>query len=90
MSDAPGKPTGQRDSGPKEATGPEKFSAETLRKVEAELAQHIGAMAKVIVKRAAAKARYESELYILIANEIKDPDLRSHFIRRAASASDRR
>ena len=86
MSDTPSRPTGQPDSAPKEATGPEKFPAETLRQAETELAQYIGAMAKVIVKRAAAKARYESELYRLIAEEIKDPAERSVFIRKAVSS----
>ena len=90
MSDTPSRPTGQPDSVPGETTGREKFSAETLRKAETELAQYIGAMAKVIVKRAAAKARYESELYRLIAEEIKDPAERTIFIRKAVSISHRR
>jgi protein kinase-like protein len=85
MSDTPSTPTGQPASAPKAPAGPEKFSAETLREAETELAQYIGAMAKVIVKRAAAKARYESELYRLIAEEIKDPAERSIFIRKAVS-----
>ena len=85
MSDTPSRPSGQPDGAPKDPTGPEKFSAETLRQAETELAQYIGAMAKVIVKRAAAKARYESELYRLIAEEIKDPAERSIFIRKAVS-----
>ncbi len=87
MSDTTSRPTGKPDSAPRETTGPEKFSAETLRNAETELAQYIGAMAKVIVKRAAAKARYESELYRLIAEEIKDPAQRSIFIRKASSVS---
>jgi serine/threonine protein kinase len=85
MSDTPSRPTVHPASAPKDPAGPEKFSAETLREAETELAQYIGAMAKVIVKRAAAKARYESELYRLIAEEIKDPAERSIFIRKAVS-----
>jgi serine/threonine protein kinase len=90
MSDTPSRPSGQPDSAPKDSTGLEKFSAETLRKAETELAQYIGPMAKVIVKRAAAKARYESEFYRLIAQEIKDPAEREIFVRKALSKSDRR
>jgi len=86
MSEIPDRPVNQPDSAPKAG----KFTAETLQKAEAELAQYIGAIAKVIVKRAAAKARFESELYILIADEIKDPDERRGFIRKAISASERR
>jgi protein kinase-like protein len=65
----------------------QKFSAEVLRKAETALAQYIGAIARLVVKRAAAKARDESELYLLIADEIKDPAERKNFVRRAVSAS---
>lgn len=57
-----------------------KFSADTLQKAETALAQYIGAIAKVVVKRAAAKARDEGELYLLIADEIKDPAERKAFV----------
>ena len=86
MSEIPGKP-GNRPDGDSQAG---KFTAETLQKAETELAQYIGAVAKVIVRRAAAKARFEAELYILIADEIKDPVERRGFIRKAISASERR
>jgi serine/threonine-protein kinase len=65
----------------------QKFTAEVLHRAETALAQHIGAIAKVVVKRAAAKARDESELYLLISDEIKDPAERKSFIRRAISVS---
>jgi len=67
----------------------QKFSAETLQKTETQLAEHIGAIAKVVVKRAAGKARDESELYLLIADEIKDLDERKAFVRKAVSVSRR-
>lgn len=86
MSEIPGKPVNGPDGEPKAGM----FTLETLQKAEAELAQYIGAVAKVIVKRAAAKARFEAELYILIADEIKDPVERRGFIRKAISASERR
>jgi serine/threonine protein kinase len=65
----------------------QKFTAEVLQNAEAALAQYIGAIAKVVVKRAAAKARDQGELYLLIADEIKDPLERKSFIRKAISVS---
>jgi serine/threonine protein kinase len=63
------------------------IDAQTLAKAEAALAKYIGAVAKVVVKRAAAKARDPGELYLLIAEEIEDKDERKAFIRKAISAS---
>jgi hypothetical protein len=68
----------------------EKFSAAVLKQAETALAQYIGAIARVVVQRAAAKARDEAELYLLISDEIKDPAERRNFIRKAVSASSRR
>lgn len=65
----------------------QKFTADMLQRAESALAQHIGAIAKVVVKRAAAKARDEGELYLLIADEIKNPVERKSFIRKAISIS---
>ncbi len=58
-----------------------------LTRAEAALAQHIGAIAKVVVKRAAAKARDESALYQIIAEAIDDKAERKAFIRKAMSVS---
>jgi serine/threonine-protein kinase len=63
------------------------IDARTLAKAEAALAKYIGAVAKVVVKRAAAKARDPGELYLLIAEEIEDRNERKTFIRKAISAS---
>ncbi|OGA20784.1 MAG: hypothetical protein A3H34_08720 [Betaproteobacteria bacterium RIFCSPLOWO2_02_FULL_67_19] len=60
-----------------------------LQKAESALAQHIGAVAKVVVRRAAAKARDEAELYLQIADEIKDPTERKIFIRKAVAIAGR-
>jgi serine/threonine protein kinase len=68
----------------------QRFTAETLRRAETALAQHIGAIARIVVKRAAAKARDEAELYLLISDEIKDPAERKSFIRKAVSVSGKR
>ncbi len=68
----------------------EKFPAEFLKGVEADLAQYIGAIARVVVKRAAAKAIDETELYLCIADEIHDPAERKKFVRRAVSISSKK
>ncbi|HKA43887.1 MAG TPA: serine/threonine-protein kinase [Burkholderiales bacterium] len=65
----------------------QKFPSEVLHKAETTLAHYIGAIAKVVVRRAAVKARDEAELYLLIADEIKDPVERKNFIRKAVSVS---
>jgi serine/threonine protein kinase len=67
-----------------------KFAEGTLRQAETALAQYIGAIAKLVVKQAAAKARDEAELYLLIADEIKDTNQRKAFVRKAISASRKR
>jgi hypothetical protein len=85
--DTSSKVVSQPASAPKEATISQKFTAEVLHKAETALAQYIGAIAKVVVKRAAAKARDEAELYLLISDEIKDPAERKAFIRKAVSVS---
>ena len=58
-----------------------------LERAERRLAEHIGALARVVVKRAAVKARDERELYFLLADEIEDKDDRKAFIRKAVSMS---
>ena len=66
-----------------------KFTPELLHRAEIELARHIGAIAGVVVRKAAAKARDESELYLLIADEIEDPVEKKLFVRKAVVASRR-
>lgn len=66
-----------------------KFTPEVLARAEQEMAQHIGAIARVVVKRAAAKARDVTELYLLIADEIKDPKEKKAFIRKAMTSAGR-
>ena len=72
-------------SGP--ATSLLRFRPEQLTKAEADLAQYIGAVARVVVKRAAAKARDLPELYLLLADEIEDPQEKKKFVRKAISAA---
>ena len=64
-----------------------RFDVEILERAEKRLAQHIGAIARVVVKKAAMKARDEGELYLIIADEIADQNDRKAFIRKAISAS---
>jgi serine/threonine protein kinase len=66
-----------------------KFTPEILKRIETELARHIGAIASVVIRRAAAKARDEAELYLLIADEIQDPAEKKMFVRKAVTASRR-
>jgi serine/threonine protein kinase len=63
------------------------ISPEILSRAEAELAHYLGPVAKVVVRRAALKARDSSELYLLVADEIEDPAEKKAFIRRAISAT---
>lgn len=62
-----------------------RFDATVLAKAEKRLAEYIGAIARVVVKKAAAKARDESELYLLLADQIENADDRKAFVRKAIS-----
>ena len=81
------RPAPSQPASGEQLTVSQKFSAETLRNAEIALAQYIGAIARVVVKRAAAVARDEAELYLLIADEIKNPAERKSFVRKAISVS---
>src|SRR5437762_9063065 len=52
----------------------------TLHTIERQLANFVGPMARVMVKRAAAKSRDTVELYSLLSESISDPDVRGKFI----------
>ena len=65
------------------ALAEQRFDGQTLNKAEVALAQHLGPLARVVVKRAAMKARDVSELYLIIADEIDDKTERKNFIRKA-------
>ena len=55
---------------------------EHLALAEIALAKQIGAIAKVVVRRAAAKARDATELFLLVSDEIEDAEERKQFLRR--------
>lgn len=63
------------------AAGPvaAQFPREILAEAEQRLAQYLGPVARVVVKRAALKARDDAELYLLLAQEIEDPEERKAF-----------
>ena len=63
------------------------IAPELLKRTETELARQLGAIAAVVIKRAAAKARNEAELYLLIADEIQDPVEKKVYVRKAVLAS---
>ena len=60
-----------------------------LGRIEADLAQYLGAVAGTIVRRTASRAHSESEFYSLLAQQIDDPVERRAFLRRATSVSGR-
>ena len=70
-------------------SSPLRFDAATLAKAESELAKYIGAVARVVVRRAAAKARDEAELYLLLADQIEDKTEKQLFVKKAMSVSGR-
>ena len=86
------RPSSQPMSGgsrtdPTTSQGASRFSPDVLERAEGRLAEHIGAVARVVVKRAAVKARDERELYLLLADEIENKEERKAFIRKAVSMS---
>src|SRR5437879_3325027 len=64
-----------------------RFPQEVLDRATARLAEYIGALSRVVVRRAAMNARDEAELYLLIADEVERPVRKKAFIRRAISAT---
>ena len=66
------------------------LDAAALARAEAELGQYVGAVARVLVRRAAARAHSESELYHLLAEHVEDSAERKAFMRKALSISGRR
>ncbi|HEX6529199.1 MAG TPA: hypothetical protein VF004_05235, partial [Burkholderiales bacterium] len=81
------RPASQPRSDPSTSTVAARFPLEVLAKAEERLAEYLGAVARVVVKRAAMKARDERELYLLLADEIEDKDEKKAFIRQALSIS---
>jgi serine/threonine protein kinase len=72
---------------PSTNTASSRFPLDVLERAERRLAEYLGPVARVVVRRAAVKARDESELYLLLADDIENPAERKTFIRRAISTS---
>jgi serine/threonine protein kinase len=65
---------------------PTLFDPEFLTAVEAELANHLGPLAAVLVRKSAAKARDRAELFLLLSDHIANADQRRAFIRKSVAA----
>jgi serine/threonine protein kinase len=52
----------------------------TLHTIERQLANFVGPMARVMIKKAAAKSRDTAELYALLSDSISDPEVRKQFL----------
>jgi serine/threonine protein kinase len=74
---------------PSHAAAAAPLDASALARAESELAQYVGAVARVLVRRAAAQARSESELYHLLAEHVEDAAERKAFVRKGLSISGR-
>jgi len=83
----PPAPATSGSAAPPTTLAASRFTQEVLDRATARLAEYIGALSRVVVKRAAMKARDEAELYLLIADEIEDPARKKAFIRRAISST---
>lgn len=58
----------------------ENFDPEMLKRVEAELANHLGAIARIVVKRCASRTHDRRELFRMLATEMGDPVLGGKFL----------
>jgi serine/threonine-protein kinase len=67
-------------------TAPTPFEPEFLAAVETELANHLGPLAGVLVRKSAAKARDRAELFLLLSDHIANADQRRAFIRKSVAA----
>jgi serine/threonine-protein kinase len=72
-------------SGPGQAPAANVFSAIELERVEKELAQYLGPIARILVRRAAAEAHSTRALWHLVSRHIERDDERSNFLRRLPS-----
>jgi serine/threonine protein kinase len=66
---------------------PAVFSPDVIARAERRLSQHIGAVAVLVVKKAARRARDESELYLMLADQIDNEEDRKAFIKKAIRAA---
>lgn len=62
------------------------FDDAFLAAVETELANHLGPLARVLIRKAAGKARDRAELFLLLSDNIADAGQRRAFIRKSIAA----
>lgn len=72
-------------SSPAPAAAGYEWQPQELERITRELAEHIGPLAKVLVKRAAKRACSPDELHKLLAQHLPDGSLRTVFLQHAAS-----
>jgi serine/threonine-protein kinase len=73
-------------SGSTQATAIPRFDDRFLAAVETELAHHLGPLARVLIKKSAAKARDRAELFLMLSDHIADETQRRAFIRKSVAA----
>jgi serine/threonine protein kinase len=89
-SSSPNPPPSQPGSRPSSAGASSPgLDAEALARAEADLARHLGAVARILVRRLAPRAQDEPELYRLLAEEIDDPAARQAFLGKGPRRSGR-
>lgn len=69
-----------------ENSGAPRFAIDELAAIERDFARHIGPLAKLLVRDAARRARDRTELFLLLAEQIKDPETRKAFTRQGMQA----
>jgi len=78
----PSQPSQPSKTAPPNAAFDEAF----LAAVETELAHHLGPLARVLIRKSAAKARDRAELFLLLSDNIADEGQRRAFIRKSIAA----
>ena len=78
---APGAAAPQRAPQPPVAAPPATFGAAELARIEARLADHVGPVARVLVRRAAAYASTLDELALRLSADIGSETARLQFVR---------
>jgi serine/threonine protein kinase len=87
------RPTAKPPGGPKTTSNPataaaaSRLSLEVIERAERRLAEHLGGISRVLVKRAALKAHTEAELYLLLSEEIANKEEKKAFMRKGLSKS---
>jgi serine/threonine-protein kinase len=76
----PSTPSGNTAAAPSSLPPPPGWDAALLKQMERQLAQFIGPLARIVIKRAAAGAGDLDALYAAVADHLTDPQERSAFL----------